>query len=98
MRQEELSHLAADAGADIIVGHHPHVIQDLEIYNGSVIAYSLGNFIFDAKGTGAREGGLLTVFIDPRIETGDGVFFRQSVCRPRIPALARVFRKDDFLL
>ena len=65
MRQEELSHLAADAGADIIVGHHPHVIQDLEVYNGSVIAYSLGNFIFDAKGTGAREGGLLTVLIDP---------------------------------
>jgi D-alanyl-D-alanine carboxypeptidase len=36
-----------DAGADIIAGHHPHVIQDTEEYNGGLIAYSLGNFMFD---------------------------------------------------
>ena len=36
-----------DAGADVIVGHHPHVVQGVEIYNKGIIAYSLGNFIFD---------------------------------------------------
>lgn len=46
-RQEKLAKSAIDAGADIIIGHHPHVIQDIEIYKGKIIVYSLGNFIFD---------------------------------------------------
>lgn len=46
-RQQTLAHRAIDAGADMIIGHHPHVIQDIEYYNGKLIAYSLGNFIFD---------------------------------------------------
>jgi poly-gamma-glutamate synthesis protein (capsule biosynthesis protein) len=74
-RQEQLSHAAADAGADIIVGHHPHVIQDLEIYNSSIIAYSLGNFIFDMSGKGVREGAILTVEIDPRTKQITGHSF-----------------------
>lgn len=45
--QEELAHEVIDAGANIVVGHHPHVVQELEGYNGGYIAYSLGNFIFD---------------------------------------------------
>jgi poly-gamma-glutamate synthesis protein (capsule biosynthesis protein) len=36
-----------DNGADIIIGHHPHVVQNFEVYNGKIILYSLGNFIFD---------------------------------------------------
>ncbi|MDQ3244954.1 MAG: CapA family protein [bacterium] len=48
-RQEELAHKAIDNGAKIIVGHHPHVIQDTEVYKNGFIAYSLGNFIFDQK-------------------------------------------------
>jgi len=46
-RQEKLAHKAVDAGAKIVIGHHPHVPQDTEIYKNSYIAYSLGNFIFD---------------------------------------------------
>jgi len=46
-RQEYLSHLAIDNGAKIVIGHHPHVIQDTEFYKDGLIAYSLGNFIFD---------------------------------------------------
>lgn len=46
-RQETLSRAAIDNGAKIVVGHHPHVAQDTEKYNGGFIAYSLGNFIFD---------------------------------------------------
>lgn len=38
---------AADAGASVVVGHHPHVVQGLEIYKNALIAYSLGNFISD---------------------------------------------------
>lgn len=46
-RQTEFAHKAVDAGANLIIGHHPHVIQAVETYKGAVIAYSLGNYIFD---------------------------------------------------
>lgn len=46
-RQAEFAHTWIDAGADMIIGHHPHVAQDEEVYNGKFIIYSLGNFIFD---------------------------------------------------
>lgn len=42
----ELSHKLIDAGADAIIGHHPHVPQPIEIYNDKPIFYSLGNFAF----------------------------------------------------
>ena len=44
--QIELGHAAIDAGADLVVGSHPHVIQGYEEYNGHYIVYSLGNFCF----------------------------------------------------
>ncbi len=45
--QVQLAHKLCDSGADIILGHHPHRFQGIEIYNGKPIVYSLGNFIFD---------------------------------------------------
>jgi poly-gamma-glutamate synthesis protein (capsule biosynthesis protein) len=44
--QIELAHHAIDCGADIIFGHHPHVLQGVEVYRGKAIFYSLGNFTF----------------------------------------------------
>ncbi|MBM0742258.1 CapA family protein [Phormidium sp. CLA17] len=44
--QVKLGHFTVDQGADVIVGHHPHVLQGAEIYKGRPIAYSMGNFIF----------------------------------------------------
>lgn len=46
-QQRAFAHAAVDAGADIVVGHHPHVPQAVERYRGRTIVYSLGNFIFD---------------------------------------------------
>lgn len=45
--EEDLAHSLIDAGFDIIIGHHPHVVQDIERYKDGLIFYSLGNFIFD---------------------------------------------------
>lgn len=45
--QRELSKKLIDAGANLIIGHHPHVIQPYECYHGGYIVYSLGNFCFD---------------------------------------------------
>lgn len=44
--QKNLAHYAIDHGADLIIGHHPHVIQGIEEYKGKFIVYSLGNFMF----------------------------------------------------
>jgi len=44
--QVAVAHGAIDSGADLVLGHHPHVIQGVEIYQGKMIVYSLGNFCF----------------------------------------------------
>lgn len=44
--QVELAHAAIDAGAHLVIGHHPHVLQGVEVYKGRYIVYSLGNFCF----------------------------------------------------
>jgi poly-gamma-glutamate capsule biosynthesis protein CapA/YwtB (metallophosphatase superfamily) len=59
--QKKLAHKFVDAGADIILGHHPHVLQGVESYDGAVIAYSLGNFLFDTRYPERRYSTLLTV-------------------------------------
>ncbi len=58
-KQRALAHSIIDWGADLIVGHHPHVMQGVELYKGKVIAYSLGNFIFDQKGKGTDRSFIL---------------------------------------
>lgn len=45
--QRGWAHAFVDAGADMVIGSHPHIVQDHEMYNGAPIYYSLGNFIFD---------------------------------------------------
>lgn len=45
--QQTLARAAVDAGADLVIGHHPHRLQAIEVYRGKVIFYSLGNFAFD---------------------------------------------------
>lgn len=47
LEQRNLGRALIDAGADLVVGHHPHVAQELERYGAGWIAYSLGNFVFD---------------------------------------------------
>lgn len=55
-RQEELAHAFIDAGANLIIGAHPHVVENIEYYKHSLIFYSLGNFIFDQYAKNTREG------------------------------------------
>ncbi|MEH7438973.1 CapA family protein [Neobacillus drentensis] len=44
--QKSLAHFTIDSGADLVLGHHPHVVQGIEEYKGKFIVYSLGNFMF----------------------------------------------------
>jgi len=55
---EALSRAAVDAGADLVIGHGPHVLRAMEVYRGRLIAYSLGNFVgFRQFGTRGGHGG-----------------------------------------
>lgn len=66
-RQRDLARQMIDAGADIVVGGHPHVTQGAEIYRGRPIIYSLGNFVFDGfELPAARRGWILRLSLDKR--------------------------------
>ncbi|MBI5135667.1 CapA family protein [Candidatus Uhrbacteria bacterium] len=58
-RQEQLAHDWIDAGADAVIGGHPHVVQDMELYHNKPIVYSLGNFIFDQMFSAETQRGLI---------------------------------------
>lgn len=65
-RQQVLAHQFVDAGAEIVIGAHPHVIQESELYHGKYIYYSLGNLMFDQYWEDAvRTGLLVTVTFGP---------------------------------
>ncbi|MBI4691302.1 MAG: CapA family protein [Nitrospirae bacterium] len=58
--QQRIAHRIIDYGADVILGHHPHVLQGMELYKGRLICYSLGNFLFDQKGDGTDRSIILS--------------------------------------
>jgi gamma-polyglutamate biosynthesis protein CapA len=61
--QTQLAKNAIDAGADIIIGHHPHVAQKYEVYKNKYIFYSLGNFVFDQSFSTSTMEGLMVKMI-----------------------------------
>jgi poly-gamma-glutamate capsule biosynthesis protein CapA/YwtB (metallophosphatase superfamily) len=61
--QVTVAHAAIDAGAVLVVGHHPHVAQAIERYRGALIVYSLGNALFDIPLQSAMRGDLLRVLV-----------------------------------
>jgi poly-gamma-glutamate synthesis protein (capsule biosynthesis protein) len=64
-RQRQLARTMIDAGADLVVGSHPHVTQGAEYYRGRLIVYSLGNFVFDGFTLpAAKRGWLLRLTVD----------------------------------
>lgn len=73
--QTNLAHSFIDNGADIVIGTHPHVVQPVVVYNNKIIAYSLGNFIFDQmQSDETREGYMLQVYLLGKNLTGFKVF------------------------
>ena len=62
--QRRQAKLLIEAGADAIIGHHPHVVQSFESIMGKPVFYSIGNLIFDSKNPITHEGILVKVVID----------------------------------
>ncbi len=62
--QRELAEVAAEAGADVIVGHHPHVLMPVERIDDALVLYSLGNFVFDQGWSRTRESAVARYELD----------------------------------
>jgi len=68
--QVDLAHLSIDLGADMVIGHHPHVVQGVELYKNKPIFYSLGNFAFASYSETAKIGLMVIAnFVGANIES-----------------------------
>lgn len=69
-RQQQIAEILADAGVDVILGHHPHVLQTVDVIDDTIVFYSLGNFIFDQGWSMTRETvfPVLTLAQDGQVE------------------------------
>lgn len=74
LRQRTIAHKAIDAGADLIIGNHPHWIQPVEIYKNRVIMYSHGNFIFDQMWSEETRIGVIGTYVFSGKELRDIIF------------------------
>jgi poly-gamma-glutamate synthesis protein (capsule biosynthesis protein) len=63
-RQRLLARELVAAGADLIIGHGPHVLQPVEVIEGALVAYSLGNFLFDQPFADTRQGAILRLTLE----------------------------------
>lgn len=93
--QEKLAHSWIDAGADIVIGSHPHVIQDAELYKSRAIFYSIGNFVFDQTWSEPTQKGLIIAgkFKGDSLE----LVLLPTVSKKIQPQLLRGVEKTDFL-
>jgi poly-gamma-glutamate synthesis protein (capsule biosynthesis protein) len=84
--QLELGRGAVEAGAHLVLGHHPHVLQGVEFHKGGVIAYSLGNFVFDELRPPRTEESVIlqAVLKRGKVEQIDFLPVRIMGCQPRI--------------
>jgi poly-gamma-glutamate capsule biosynthesis protein CapA/YwtB (metallophosphatase superfamily) len=64
--QDRFAHLAMDRQADIVIGHHPHVVQPVMVYQKGYLAYSLGNCVFDQSAAETKKGLVLEVTVTNR--------------------------------
>jgi poly-gamma-glutamate synthesis protein (capsule biosynthesis protein) len=84
--QINFAHAAIDAGADIVIGHHPHWVQPVEVYQGKPIFYSLGNFVFDQSWSEETKEGLAVRFQikDSRLKSAELIpIIIENNCCPR---------------
>lgn len=88
-RQETLAKKAVDAGAKLVIGHHPHVIQNTEIYKDSLIIYSLGNFIFDQ---GFSENTMQGMLLDLKLWRDGSIDYKKNTVK-----LNKLFQPDKII-
>jgi poly-gamma-glutamate capsule biosynthesis protein CapA/YwtB (metallophosphatase superfamily) len=87
--QPLLAYAAIDAGADVVIGHHPHILQAVEKYKQGVIFYSLGNFTFGSYSPAAQDSAIARIeFVDGQLQGVElipiDVFNQRVLFQPRL--------------
>lgn len=96
--QEELAHHLIDNGIDMVVGHHPHVVQDVAHYKGKPIFYSLGNFIFDQYFDPAvKEGLMIALTVEENKQLSWDLIPVSSMETAAAPRIMEGDERKDFL-
>lgn len=95
--QERLAHIFVDAGADAVIGHHPHVVQDIELYKNALIFYSLGNFIFDQYFSEEVQTGLMTELSVTPSKLSFSLYPVTSIGTRSVPRFMAQFETDAHL-
>lgn len=91
--QKTLAHLAIDNGADLVVGHHPHVLQGIEEYKGKNIVYSLGNFCFGGNSNPSDKD---TMIFQQTFTFEDGVLVEDNVKNVIPCCLSSTWERNDY--
>lgn len=82
--QRRIARELIDAGANLVIGHHTHTPQPVERYKTGLIAYSLGNFVFDSRGDGGRHGIILRCTLRPGgVQDWETLPVAIEECQPR---------------
>jgi len=95
-KQQAVGRALIDAGADVIIGHHPHVTQGIEAYKGKLIFYSLGNFIFDQYFSRDTQESLAVGLVMEKGTTTARIFPLKQ--KRSVPELMKGKEKEDFLV
>jgi len=64
-RQQLIAEMCIESGADLVLGHHPHVLQDIKSFQGKLIVYSLGSFVWDSDLRGADQSAIYVFELGP---------------------------------
>ncbi len=91
--QVTMAHAAIDAGSDLVIGHHPHVLQGIEVYNGKYICYSLGNFCFGGNKNPQDKD---TAIFQQTFTFADGVLQADENVRIIPCSLSSVSNRNDY--
>ncbi len=107
--QVKFAHAIIDSGADAVIGHHPHVLQGIELYKHGVIAYSLGNLIFGGNSRHTYNTGILEIrlgvegpgygFLPVRVEQWNARIpddETSNSIRMHVASLSRIFDRSIF--
>lgn len=96
-QQTSLSALFAQAGVDLVIGHHPHVVQSITQEDSTIIINSLGNFVFDQYFSEAVQTGLLAGIIVSEEEVSLELYPVSSLSHKHQPSLLQMEEKASFL-
>lgn len=95
--QKTLAHLAVEAGADLVVGNHPHQIQSIEFYKDKLIAYSHGNFVFDQMWSMATRQGVIGAYVFDDTGLINALYIPIIIDNFTTPRLADTKEKEEII-